>query len=230
MMGFASLLIVSTSTLRVGSNSFKHSIEIQNRQKHLDKNNQEDKNKKATRLFIIIASLIALVETAGLPSFNFQEVAGQAGTGAPVVGGTNSDKLSLSSLVQQGSPMRGSPSAPVAVIEFGDFQCDKCARFARESEPQLNQAYIQTGRVILVFKHFPIHGPDSKTAAVASQCANDQGKFWDFDDILFSNQGPENSGWASADNLKKFAGQIYGLDTQKFNSCLDSEKYKSLVT
>ena len=99
----------------------------------------------------------------------------------------------------------------------------------KESEPQLNQAYIQTGRVILVFKHFPIHGPDSKTAAVASQCANDQGKFWDFHDILFSNQGPENSEWASADNLKKFAGQIHGLDTQKFNSCLDSEKYKSLV-
>ena len=60
MMRFASFLIVSTSTLRVGSNSFKHSIEIPHRQKHLDKNNQEHKNKKATRLFILLLSDIRI--------------------------------------------------------------------------------------------------------------------------------------------------------------------------
>ena len=64
---------------------------------------------------------------------------------------------------------------------------------------------------------------------MAAQCANDQGKFWNFYNILFKNQGAENSGWASKDNLKKFALQIPGLDTQKFNTCLDSGKYASLV-
>lgn len=102
-------------------------------------------------------------------------------------------------------------------------------RFAKSAEPELKQTYIQTGKVVLVFKHLPIHGPDSKTAAIASQCASDQGKFWDFHDTLLKNQGPENSGWASIDNLKKFALQIPGLDIQTFNSCLDSQKYASLV-
>jgi len=81
----------------------------------------------------------------------------------------------------------------------------------------------------LVFKHFVTHGPDSMTAAMASQCANEQGKFWSFYKILYGNQGEENSGWASANNLKKFASQIHGLDSQKFNSCLNSQKYKSFV-
>jgi protein-disulfide isomerase len=144
-------------------------------------------------------------------------------------GDINNNSLSFSNLTKDGSPYLGKPSAPVTVVEFGDFQCDKCARFAKAVEPQLNQAYIGTGKAALVFKHFPIHGPDSKTAAIASQCANDQGKFWDFHDILLRNQGPENSGWASTDNLKKLASQIPGLDIQSFNSCLDSQKYSSFV-
>jgi protein-disulfide isomerase len=81
----------------------------------------------------------------------------------------------------------------------------------------------------MVYVHFTKFGPDSVTAAMAAQCANDQGKFWNFYNILFKNQGAENSGWASKDNLKKFALQTPGLDTQKFNTCLDSGKYASLV-
>ena len=61
------------------------------------------------------------------------------------------------------------------------------------------------------------------------QCANDQGKFWNFYETLYNNQGEENSGWASWNNMKKFAAGIPGMNTQQFNSCLDSQKYKSLV-
>ena len=61
-----------------------------------------------------------------------------------------------------------------------------------------------------------------------AQCANDQGKFWNFYDALYKNQGGENTGWADVDNLKKLSLQISGLNTQKFNTCLDSTKYKSL--
>ncbi len=125
--------------------------------------------------------------------------------------------------------MLGNISAPVTIIEFGDFQCPFCDRFAKDTEPQINQTYIQTGRVNMAFEHFTIYGPDSITAAVASQCANDQARFWNFYEMLYKDQGAVNSGWASKDNLKKFASQISGLDTQKFNSCLDSGKYMSLV-
>jgi protein-disulfide isomerase len=141
----------------------------------------------------------------------------------------NNYKLSFQSLVQEGSPFLGKLSAPITIVEFGDFQCDRCARFAKYTEPQLNQTYIQTGKVDLVFKYFPVYGPDSTPAAMAAQCTNDQGKFWSYYDILFKNQGPPNFGWASKDNLKKLASQIPGMDMQKFNSCFDSQKYISFV-
>ena len=80
-----------------------------------------------------------------------------------------------------------------------------------------------------ILKYFPIYGPDSTPAAMAAQCANDQGKFWNYYDTLFKNQGPANFGWASKENLEKFSSQIPGIDMQKFNSCFDSQKYPSFV-
>jgi protein-disulfide isomerase len=137
--------------------------------------------------------------------------------------------LSPNSLIQSGAPLLGKPSAPITIVEFGDFQCEFCDRFAKQTEPKINSTYIQTGKVNMIFMNFVTHGPDSLTAAMAAQCAKDQGKFWSFYNILYKNQGPENSGWASANNLKKFASQISGVDKQNFNSCLDSSKYKSIA-
>lgn len=142
---------------------------------------------------------------------------------------TTIQNLTFSNLKQAGSPVFGNPSAPLTMIQFGDFQCRFCGRYAIETEPQVNQTYVETGKINMVFRHFVTHGPDSMTAAIASQCANEQGKFWNFYKILYGNQGEENSGWASADNLKKFASQINGIDMKKFNSCLDDKKYKSIV-
>jgi protein-disulfide isomerase len=66
-------------------------------------------------------------------------------------------------------------------------------------------------------------------AALAAQCTNDQGKFWQFHNLLYSNQKAIDSGWVSKENLKNFASQIPGLDVKQFDSCFDSEKYKSFV-
>lgn len=142
---------------------------------------------------------------------------------------TSSPDLSLLNLISQGSPYQGSTSAPVTVIDFSDLQCHLCARYVKNTEPKINETYIQTGKVALVFKHLPNRGFDSMPAALAAQCTNDQGKFWQFHNTLYENQGPIDSGWANKDNLKKFASQIPGLDMQKFNSCFDSQKYKSLI-
>jgi protein-disulfide isomerase len=140
-----------------------------------------------------------------------------------------STDLSVSSLIAQGSPVFGNHSAPVTIVEFGDFQCHFCGRFAKQTEPLLNSTYLQTGKVNLAFKHFVTHGPDSFNAAVATQCAHEQGKFWNFYEVLYNNQGEENSGWVNVENLKRFASGISGLDAQKFDTCLDTQKYKSLV-
>jgi protein-disulfide isomerase len=142
--------------------------------------------------------------------------------------GGSTVNLSPNSLIQSGAPLLGKPSAPITIVEFGDFQCEFCDRFAKQTEPKINSTYVQTGKVNIIFKNFVTHGPDSLTAAMAAQCAKDQGKFWDFYQLLYNNQGPENSGWANAENLKKLVSQI-SVDKQKFNSCLDSAKYKSFV-
>jgi protein-disulfide isomerase len=137
--------------------------------------------------------------------------------------------LALSTLVQNGSPFIGNLSAPVTIIDFSDFQCYLCNRFVKNTEPQINETYVQTGEAALVFKHLPNRGLDSMKAALAAQCTNDQGKFWQYHKLLYSNQKPIDSGWVSKENLKKFASEIPGLDTQEFNSCLDSEKYKNYI-
>ena len=151
------------------------------------------------------------------------------GVPASAQNNNNNKNISLANLIKEGSPHLGSPSAPVTIIDFSDFQCYLCARYVKNTEPKINETYIQTGKANLVFKHLPNRGTDSMGAAIAAQCTNDQGMFWQFHNLLYKNQGPIDSGWVSKDNLKKLASNIGGLDIQKFNSCFDSQKYKSFV-
>ena len=102
--------------------------------------------------------------------------------------------LALRTLVQNGSPFIGNLSAPITVIDFSDFQCYLCNRYVQNTEPQINETYIQTGKAVLVFKHLPNRGFDSMGAALAAQCTNDQGKFWQYHKLLYSNQKPIDSG------------------------------------
>lgn len=137
--------------------------------------------------------------------------------------------LSLHDLIKNGSPFLGNVSAPITIIDFSDFQCYLCNRFVKNTEPLINETYIQTGKVALVFGHLPNRGLDSMDAALAAQCTNDQGKFWQFHNLLYSNQKLIDSGWISKENLKNFASQIPGLDTKQFDYCFDSEKHKSFI-
>jgi glucose/arabinose dehydrogenase/protein-disulfide isomerase len=143
---------------------------------------------------------------------------------------SSDNPLSLRSLsgTNGGSPVLGNLDAPVTVVDFSDFQCPRCARYVKSTEPEIKKEYVDTGKVALIFKHFPRLGADSFSAALASECADEQSKFWEYHDILYQNQQGENSGWASKEKLKEFASQI-GLDRQQFDSCLDSEKYKSTI-
>lgn len=146
------------------------------------------------------------------------------------VGDVRENGLSLSHLIQQGSPYLGDPStAPITIIDFSDFQCYLCARYVKATEPLIRDTYIETGKVVLVFKHLPNRGFDSLGASIAAQCAHEQGKFWEFHNILYENQKSIDSGWVNQENLKKFAAKLNGLDIKKFNECLDNQKYKEFV-
>lgn len=122
----------------------------------------------------------------------------------------------------------GAPDAPVVVVEYADFQCPYCKQFADGPERQLQQTYVDSGQVRFVFRQMAFIGDESLWAAEASECANEQGRFWDYHDKLFAEQGAENSGVFNPDNLKRFAAEL-DLDTQQFNQCLDSGKYRSKV-
>ena len=122
----------------------------------------------------------------------------------------------------------GPAAAPVVVEEYSDFQCPFCGRFARETLPQLEAAYISGGQVRFVFNHFAFLGEESVRAAEAAECAAEQGRVWDFMDTLWANQRGENRGAFADRYLKSFAGGL-GLDALSFNSCLDTRRYRAAV-
>ena len=125
-------------------------------------------------------------------------------------------------------PIIGSPDAPITIIEFSDFQCPFCARFHVQTLPSLMEEYIEQGKVKLVFRDFPIQNihPNALPAAVAAECANDQGKFKGMHDLLFENQKQ----WSSLETSPALSTFVqYAKDLQineeEFTSCLTEGKY-----
>ena len=123
----------------------------------------------------------------------------------------------------------GNPNAPIRLEEFSDYQCPYCDRFYKETETQLEDAYVATGKVYFVYRSFGAFiGSESKAAAEAAYCAGDQNKYWEYHDILFANQTGENVGDFSNSRLQAFA-ETLGLDMNAFNSCFNSNKYSDRV-
>ena len=127
------------------------------------------------------------------------------------------------------APSKGSDSAQLNIVEFGDYQCPFCERFFQQTEPQILQDYVNTEKAKFYFLDFEFLGPDSQTLGQGAWCANEQEMYYDYHDYIYSHQQEENTGWATADKVKVLASNITGLDTIEFNSCLDSGKYQSRV-
>ncbi len=127
-----------------------------------------------------------------------------------------------------GQPYKGSPDASLKIVEFADFACSHCADFA-QSIDALAPAYIETGKMQVIFRNFAFMTPESGPAAQAVECALDQGadKFWAYHDLLFSMQG-RGGATLSNTSLKAYAGQL-NLDTATFDKCLDSGAKAALV-
>ena len=140
----------------------------------------------------------------------------------------NSKIITASKLIENGSPILGESNAPITILEWGDYQCTYCYKFHQNTLSIIEEDFIKTGKVKLVFKDFPLNGPDSLLAAQAAYCAEDQGKYWEYHDILYNSQESVDSGWANSERLKAFAFSL-DLDMTLFESCLDSEKYSKRV-
>lgn len=122
-----------------------------------------------------------------------------------------------------GRPALGPENAKVTVVEFTDYQCPFCKRYFDQTYRPLLDAY--EGRIRYVVRNFPIESihPFAQKAAEAAECAHDEGKFWKYHDLLFSNQDTLDAG-----SLKRYAAQV-GLDRRRFGRCLDGGVKASVV-
>ena len=132
-------------------------------------------------------------------------------------------------LVSSDFPSLGGPDASVTIVEYGDYQCRDCQRFAVQIKPLVIENYINNGKAKLIFKDFTIHGSDSVNGALAAHCAGDQDKFWEMHDLMYQKQEGINSGWLSIDNIRKLASET-DLDMREFNSCFDGRKYVEKIS
>ena len=140
----------------------------------------------------------------------------------------DSKLLTTSKLIENGSPIMGDSNAPITILEWGDYQCTFCYKFHQNTLDVINEDFIKTGKVKLVFKDFPLNGPDSLLAAEATYCAEDQQKYWQYHDELYKNWGGERTGWVTREALDRFAVTV-DLELMKFNTCLDEHKYQNKV-
>ncbi len=124
----------------------------------------------------------------------------------------------------------GKVTAPIVMEVFSDYQCPWCSRYWLDTLKQVLPDYINQGKVCLIYRELAFEGERSQWGAEAAYCANEQGKFWEFHDKVVTERFNSNTtDILEQDNLKKLA-EALGLDTQKFNNCLDSRKYQELVT
>lgn len=189
----------------------------------------QNKNNLSIPIAIVLAG--ALIAGAVLFTRSSPQTVANNGTVQQVAGNTQQSG-GVVSVSADDDAVLGDPNAPVTLIEFSDFQCPFCRKFYNETLPQIKKDYILTGKAKLVYRDFPltqIH-PGATPAAEGAECAKEQGKFWEMHDAIFDEQNKLGSGTVqfTADDVKKWAANI-GLNTSKFNQCLDSGKYRQEV-
>jgi protein-disulfide isomerase len=139
----------------------------------------------------------------------------------------------LTQPVIQNASALGSDTANITIVEFGDYKCQYCARFHRETKSQLIDNFVDTGQVKFMFKDFVVNDKpldkQSTLAARASYCAADQGKYWQYHDEVYDNSKGEDVGWVTKEILNQFAQNVRVPDLMKFSECVDSQKYNDVV-
>ncbi|MEX2033088.1 MAG: thioredoxin domain-containing protein [Candidatus Colwellbacteria bacterium] len=175
--------------------------------------------------FLAISILVAALILAGTLVYLFGPGKGQGG---------QANNIDNQEIAAAGQPPAigddyalGDAGAPVTIIEFGDYQCPFCGRFFSQTEPQIRENYVKTGKAQFVYKDLAFLGQESIDAALAANCAGEQGKFWEYHDLLFKTEiadNRENNGNLSRNLFLNLARSL-GLNEGNFASCFDSKKY-----
>jgi protein-disulfide isomerase len=174
----------------------------------------------------IIASIAIVAVIFGLNgTFDESELAIKP---TPEMDSVGPAKITMETFVENGSPVLGNPNASITLVEFGDYQCHYCHVFFESIEGKIMKNYIETGKVKMIFKDYNIIGKDSVKASQGAHCANDQGLFWEYHDVLYSNWTGENNGWASGTNLANYAQDI-GLEMNQWTDCMSQQKHSKTI-
>jgi protein-disulfide isomerase len=163
------------------------------------------------------------------------------------IGAVQRDLQEIKTLLQQGGRQAAGPPSPVVpesldmnvsqaytkggagsrvvLVEFSDFQCPFCARHAKQTLPQIEREYVDTGKLLYVMRNLPLEQihPDALRAAAAAECAGDQGKYWQMHEKLFGNQQA-----LGAADLTRYA-QEAGVDAAKFKQCVDADVHGAKI-
>lgn len=138
------------------------------------------------------------------------------------------DQAALFAYIEETDVVLGDLDAPVSLVEFGDYQCTFCTRFFFETKDTLVRDYVETGKLKYIFRDFPVNGRESQQAAEASECAAEQGKFWEYHDKLYQERTGYNTGAFSRANLITYAGEL-GLEVDQFTTCYDAGRYEDEI-
>jgi protein-disulfide isomerase len=123
--------------------------------------------------------------------------------------------------IPQDAATLGSPDAPVEIVEFGDLQCPACAQASERVIPELVRRFVQPGDVKITYRPLAFIGPDSERGAFGALAAAEQDALWHFVEVLYHNQGAENSGWLSEDTMESTVESLE-LDAGKWRSDFDA--------
>ena len=177
------------------------------------------------RLYVVLV----VVAAVGLGTVGYSIGAGGRAVTAPIVVEGLDDLERLVELAQ--GVTKGDENATVTIIEFGDFQCPACQQFATQHKPQVELAYVESGKAKFVYYDWPIvqAHPNAFLAARASRCAADQNRYWEYHDNLFRNQVRWAPSTNAADVFIDYAAEL-GLDEDTFQSCLKSDAHAELVS
>ncbi len=165
------------------------------------------------KYYIAIPGAVAIIAVSTYPFYPHQN---------------DNSTISVQALIENGSSMLGNSNAKIAIAEVGDYKCAYCHLFRQNTKDQLIQKYVDTGKVNFVFRDFPLNGPDSILSAEAFYCAGDQGKYWQYHDESYNNDGGERTGWVNKKSLDKFATNV-GSGLGQFDKCMNDKKYESKI-
>jgi protein-disulfide isomerase len=151
-----------------------------------------------------------------------------AASGARLTGATFSSRL-FAGIPQHGNIL-GRPDAPARIVEFADLQCPYCRQYAIQALPSLVKDYVRTGKAQMEFENLSFIGPDSVRAGRAAAAAARQNKLWNFVDLMYLNQGAENTGYVTSSYVRHLLRAIPGLNVASALSATEEPAADSALT